>query len=342
MKIASLPSINKPFLTLSLILLLSGTSTAQSAEATTPQYLQRIEALLRRADILAFGGAVSSNYYLAKARTWLDLALSESYVLDSSEAISAAIEQAETLLDTLERKQTDMSMDTPAQISGSEAVRPDLWDRIAALKSHATFSCGQRQIAEAEVYLVWTGHEKAEYGWSHAESYARIAENRITEAQEAIDNCADAPAAVPVVASVDAPAAALAIPSPPLENITLSGDTMFDYGKATLNPSALWHLDKLLDSIRQLTSLEEVALVGHTDRLRRDGRQERNLILSRQRAESIKQYLIDKGIAADRIHASGVGSTQPLVKCPAKQSRKKQIACLQPNRRVEITLRGNR
>jgi len=62
--------------------------------------------------------------------------------------------------------------------------------------------------------------------------------------------------------------------------------------------------------------------------------------MSEQRAESIKQFLIDKGIPAEKIHASGAGSSQPVVECSSKLSRDKQIACLQPNRRVEITLRG--
>jgi outer membrane protein OmpA-like peptidoglycan-associated protein len=63
-------------------------------------------------------------------------------------------------------------------------------------------------------------------------------------------------------------------------------------------------------------------------------------LLSEQRAESIRQYLIGKGIAADKIHASGAGSTQPIVQCSTRMSKAKQVECLQPNRRVEILLRG--
>lgn len=321
---------NRSVLSLSFILLLCGLSPAQAAEELQPQHLQRIEALQRRADILAAGALGASNYPLAKARTWLDFALSEYHDKEINGIVTAATEQAETLLDALENKQTNIPQDTPRILKGSEEVRPDLWDKIAALKKHAKFSCGQRQIAEAEVQLVWTGHEKAEYGWSHAESYARTAEDRIYEAQVEINNCAAANYVSPN--------------APPcnIEKVTLSGDAMFDFGKATLNPASLWRLDKLAGSIKMLPTLEEVILVGHTDYLRSDGHQERNQLLSEQRAESVRQYLIGKGIAADKIHASGAGSSQPLVQCSKKQSGIKQAACLLPNRRVEIILRGQK
>lgn len=136
---------NKTILSLSFTLLLSGISPAQATEDLQPQHLQRIEALQRRADILAVGTLGSGNYYLAKARTWLDFALSEYYDKETSGIVSAATEQAETLLDALEKKQPNIPLETPRQLTGSEEVRVDLWEKIAALKNHANFSCGQRK-----------------------------------------------------------------------------------------------------------------------------------------------------------------------------------------------------
>jgi len=97
-----------------------------------------------------------------------------------------------------------------------------------------------------------------------------------------------------------------------------------------------------VDTIKAAKTLEGVVLVGHTDRLRSDGHSERNQLLSEKRAKSIKQYLVAKGVAGETIHASGVGSSRPVVECPTNTSKTKQIICLQPNRRVEITLRGTR
>jgi len=305
---------------------------AQSNAYQQIQTLQKIESLQRRADKLAFGDPGADNYYLAKARTWIDLALSEYHENEGNGIIPAAIEQAEPLLDALEQKQANISMGTPVQVTGSEAVRPDLWNRIAALKKHEKFSCGQRPIAEAEVHLVWAGHEKLESSWAHAQSYARSAEDLLKEAQASINKCAAASAS----------AVAQVAPPPVIEKLTLSSDAMFEFGDATLEPSSLWRLNRLADNIRKVNTLEQVMLIGHTDRLRSDGHPERNQLLSEQRAESIKKYLIGKGIPADKIRASGAGSSQPLVECSAKQSKAKQIDCLQPNRRVEIILRGAR
>lgn len=303
-------------------ILLGHISAALAAHDVLLQDSQQIETLQRRAEKLAFGGLDPNNYYLVKARTWLDMAFDEYYDKDDSGIVPAAIAQAETLLDALEKKQAGISMDTPQQLPGSDPVRPDLWIRIAALKKDKSFSCAQRPIAEAEVNLVWAGHENSESGPSEAEPYSRIAEDRIYEAQVAIDNCQE-------------PAA-----SPTIEKITLSSDALFAFNKSMLNASALSRLDELAENIKKVKMLEDVVLVGHTDRLRSDGHPERNQLLSEQRAESIKQYLIGKGIHAEKIHASGAGSSQPVVQCSSKLRKAKQIVCLQPNRRVEITLRG--
>ena len=308
-------------ITLSVLLaiLSCGFQAAWAAGEALPEQLQLIESLQRRADKLAFGGLGENNYHLAKARAWLDLALGEYHENEGTGIVPSAIEQAESLLDALEKKQTGISMDTPKQVPGSEAVRPDLWNRIAALKKNDNFSCGQRTIAEAEVYLVWAGHEKSESSWKHAQPYAQRAGDLISEAQTAIDVC-----------------------TPVIERITISTDALFAFDHTTLEKSALPLLDRLANRVKHINKLEEVKLVGHTDRLRSDGHPERNQLLSEQRAGSIKLYLVGKGIPAEKIHASGVGSSQPLVQCPTNTSKEKQVVCLQPNRRVEITLRGTK
>ena len=307
-------------------LLLGSPLFALTAGAALPKQLQQIESLQLRADKMAFGVPGANNYHLAKARTWLDMALSEYHENESTDIVPAATEQAEILLNALEEKQVSISMDTPMQLPGSEAVRPDLWDKIAALKNHDKFSCGQRAVAEAEVHLVWAGHEKIETSWADAQTYASSAEDLIKEAQNSINKCiTKIPVAVAII--------------PETEKIILFSDALFDFNKAMLEPSMKWRLNRVTDSIRMSKMLEEVVLIGHTDRLRSDGRHERNQLLSEQRAESIKRYLVEKGVPADKIRTRGAGSSQPLVKCSTKPSKAKQVKCLQPNRRVEIILR---
>jgi outer membrane protein OmpA-like peptidoglycan-associated protein len=309
-------------LTVMLVTISPAVNAAESSGQMLPEQLQQIESLQRRADKLAFGELGPNNYHLAKARVWLDLALSEYYEKEGTGILPGSIVQAETLLDALEKKQTGITMDTPRQLPGSEAVRPDLWDRISTYKKHDKFFCGQRAIAEAEVHLVWAGHEKFESGWSYAESYARSAEDLLNEAKKSINDC---------VANISA-----------TEKISLSSDVLFGFNEAVMESSELWRINRLVDTIKMTKTLEGVVLVGHTDRLRSDGHPERNQLLSEQRARNIKKYLVAKGIPGESIHASGVGSSQPVVQCPTDTSKAKQIVCLQPNRRVEITLRGTK
>jgi OmpA-OmpF porin, OOP family len=327
-----------------LFALLSSLSFALLAEEVQPKHLEQINALQRRADTLAFGELGSNNYHLAKARAWLNMATSEYHQVDTSGAMFGAMTQAETILTALENKQPDISVDMPADFPGAEKVRPDLWDKIAAIKSKANYACGQRPLAEAEVQLIWAGHEKVESGWSHAESYARITEDLISEAQVAINICNAPVVAAPVVMPPAViPAPVIATPVAAVEKITLSGDALFALGKSTLNASATPSLDELAVKIKKVTSFDEIMLVGHTDRLRSDGHPERNQTLSEDRAETVKQYLIGKGIAGNKMHASGAGPTQPIVQCDDKQMNKnktKLAACLQPNRRVEIIFHG--
>lgn len=311
---------------LSILLLADPIQALAVAEPGAGQ-LQQIETLQRRAENLSFGETGADSYRLAKARAWLDMALSDYYEKDTSGSLTAAIEQAGALLDALENRQSDIGMAMPSQIPGSAAIRPDLQEQINGLKQQAHLSCGQRPLGTAEVYLVWAGHEFHESGQSHADPYLRSVENLIYDAQVAIENCAAAPAVVQ---------------APPLEKITLSGDALFAFNKTRLNPAALWRLDKLADSIKAVTQLEDVILIGHTDRLRSDGRHDLNQQLSERRAESIRQYLIGKGLPEDKIQASGAGSSKPVVECSDQLSKAKQIACLQPNRRVEIILHGIR
>jgi len=308
-----------------LCILFCGISLAQATEAVMPEQLLQIESLLHRADKLTYGNFDANNYHLAKARSWLDVALSEYYDKDTTGIISAAIGQAETLLDALEKHQTGITMDTPIQLPGSDTVRTDLWDKITTLKKRDRFSCGQRSIAQAETYLVWAGHEYSESGQSHAASYMRSVEDLIYAGQIAIDNCTSTPV--------------VALPPPPVEKFTLSTDVLFAFNKSKLEPSASSRLDELANSIKTtIDTLEKVVLVGHTDHLRSDGHLDRNNLLSVQRAESIKQYLISTGIPADKIRATGVGSDQPIVQCSTKMSKEKQVICLRPNRRVDVIL----
>jgi len=87
--------------------------------------------------------------------------------------------------------------------------------------------------------------------------------------------------------------------------------------------------------------LEVIIAVGHTDRIGSDAYNQK---LSERRAAAVKQYLVSKGIDANRVYTEGKGKKNPVTKpdqCLGKTSPK-VIACLQPDRRVDIELIGTK
>jgi len=84
--------------------------------------------------------------------------------------------------------------------------------------------------------------------------------------------------------------------------------------------------------------LELVLVTGHTDRI---GSQAYNQKLSERRADAVRNYLVSKGVPRDKIETLGMGKTQPVpgVVCNMK-AMKELIACLAPNRRVEVEVKG--
>ena len=124
------------------------------------------------------------------------------------------------------------------------------------------------------------------------------------------------------------------------QKINFSADALFDFDKADLRPQGKAMLDDLT-RVLQGASYEVILAIGHADRI---GSAKYNQKLSVRRADTVKKYLIDKGIAANRVYAEGKGETQPLTKpgdCRMK-SRKALIACLQPDRRVDVEVSGTK
>jgi OOP family OmpA-OmpF porin len=161
-------------------------------------------------------------------------------------------------------------------------------------------------------------------------------------ASEANLQC-DPPAAGPVaavVAPAPAPVAAVAAPKPVAERVTLDADTLFDFDKSTLRPAGKEALDVFVLGLRDI-SPEVISAVGHTDRFGTDAY---NQHLSDQRAASVKAYLVSKGIDANRVATEGKGESQPVTKSGDCQGAKSTavIACLQPDRRVDVEVIGNR
>ena len=116
-----------------------------------------------------------------------------------------------------------------------------------------------------------------------------------------------------------------------VQKVTFAADAFFDFNKAVLKPEAKAKLDDLTGKLKGIT-LEVIIAVGHTDAI---GGDPYNQKLSVKRAESVKAYLVTKGIEPNRIYTEGKGKKQPVADNKTAEGRAK-------NRRVEIEVVGTR
>lgn len=151
--------------------------------------------------------------------------------------------------------------------------------------------------------------------------------------------------APPAAAPEPVPAARAAQPAtlmPPKKKVTFLADSLFDFDKATVRPAGKQTLDKFAADLRG-TTFDVVTVTGHTDRI---GSRAYNMSLSARRAEAVKTYLVDPaGIPVAKITTRGAGESEPVTKpgeCKGEKATKALIACLQPDRRVEVEVSGTK
>ena len=154
-----------------------------------------------------------------------------------------------------------------------------------------------------------------------------------------VPKAAPAPAPAPAVTPPPPPPPAPPPPAPQVQKITLATKALFDFDKAVLKPEGKAAIDsEIISKLSQVQKLELVLVTGHTDRI---GSQAYNQKLSERRANAVRDYLVSKGVARDKIETLGMGKTQPVpgVVC-TMTNFKALVACLAPNRRVEVEVKG--
>ena len=104
----------------------------------------------------------------------------------------------------------------------------------------------------------------------------------------------------------------------------------FDLNKATLTAQAKTNLDKLVPVFKEYADTN-IEIFGYTDNT---GKPEYNLTLSQKRAETVKTYLISKGLVASRFKTSGHGIADPIASNDTKEGQSQ-------NRRVEFAITAN-
>jgi len=120
-------------------------------------------------------------------------------------------------------------------------------------------------------------------------------------------------------------------PKPVAEKVTFAADVLFDFDKSVIKPEGRSKLDDISAKAKGV-NLEVVIAIGHADSIGSDAYNQR---LSVRRAESVKAYLVSKGVEANRVYTEGKGEKQPVADNKTRDGRAK-------NRRVEIEVIGTR
>jgi outer membrane protein OmpA-like peptidoglycan-associated protein len=110
--------------------------------------------------------------------------------------------------------------------------------------------------------------------------------------------------------------------------ITLSGGVLFASNESTLLPAAIVKLNEVADALIKGNPDSNMVVEGHTDS---QGQRQYNMDLGQKRADAVKNQLVTRGVAADRIKAVGVGPDRPVADNKSAEGRAN-------NRRVEIVV----
>ena len=111
--------------------------------------------------------------------------------------------------------------------------------------------------------------------------------------------------------------------------ITLQADTLYDFDKSTLKPEGMATLDKIAADLSKI-KLEVIIAVGNTDSIGTDAY---NMALGQRRAQSVKTYLVSKGVDGSRIYTESKGKSNPVASNATAEGRAK-------NRRTDIEVVG--
>src|SRR6266542_3705085 len=114
-------------------------------------------------------------------------------------------------------------------------------------------------------------------------------------------------------------------PAPKVERTIILDDVLFDFDKSNVKPEAAAILDRLVAFMNENKD-KKASLSGHTDSI---GTEAYNQALSERRVNSVRDYVVKKGVDSSRVSGQGFGESKPIADNKTREGRAK-------NRRVEI------
>ncbi|BDU15174.1 OmpA family protein [Lysobacter auxotrophicus] len=300
-------------------------SLAPQRERTTDEAIHADHATYQatqdRIQALNDAGRPVRDYALSKAQCWLDVSFHEYTRNDRSDFPQEALDESVKLIVAMEQGVSPILTDTPL-VNRAARLREDLWKRLGAIHGTPGFACAQQAVACGEVELVHAGNEFNQQQWRHAKPYIQIAEDMVSDAEAMARTCGNVEGA----ASSPAPMA-------------LTANVLFEFDRralADVREHSLRTVDRALARVREENlTLTAVRLIGHADRMQGQGF-DYNQALSRDRAETVKAYLIAQGVDTSRIAYEYRGDTEQVQACDGIRNREALRECLLPNRRVEV------
>ncbi|WP_207389315.1 OmpA family protein [Marinobacter halodurans] len=212
-----------------------------------------------------------------------------------------------------------------AEVAVRLAEQP-LPDDDAALGQHRVYMADRAvAIAEAKATTRYAEDQRTRFGEERAAARLNA---RTLEVSKAREDAAEAAAlAMQQEAEYQSQIAALQAEVTDRGVVLTLGDVLFATGSAKLQGGASSNLNRLVDFLNQYPD-RNAQIEGHTDNV---GSADYNQRLSQDRADSVRHYLTQQGIASQRLSTSGLGMDRPVANNDTPTGR-------QQNRRVEIII----
>lgn len=288
---------------LTVVMLLDTQLLCQAAEPVT-RGDDPTRALQTRLKQQVAKGASLDSYPVGLARAWLDYGR-EAYFHKDQRASREALDEAQTVIENIEKDGADARVNARI-IASSSRLRDDLWRQAAQFKEHVQFPCGAWSTARLEVALVAAGRANNDFGWRAARRFVQRAERYAREADAKIKACAEPKPTVTEAAPKSAPAIAGETDTVPQTStvvdaahaLSLPDRVHFARDSAELSDVSALVLEQV-SYILRANPVIVLDLRGHADEFSIAADNEK---LATARAQAVRDYLLETGIARERLN----------------------------------------